>query len=310
MPTAKLISPIVETSAAFVATLDYSDVIRDMETNLAAATFRFQRMEFADDASIALASVNRVCEVAKSPIPDDVRTRAAQYAPQLVATMRDSVRRLARHQTAGSLDTSKLVRLARPSSPAQFDRDAATAFRARASVSREAPLKIAIVADMNWEIRKADPEYTATVNTLAFVLSDAAACAGLQCAAYGARGRMTDPEPIKDGYRNKPVTMLSRIAAYGERIRPIDFALGTDHFAYIAGFRYALGSKRGSSSVDGTGGPTYAREHDGATFVVGIGHFADHKACDVVLSPETSLHDCVIRVHAALQARNAGRRAA
>lgn len=302
----EVFGPIVKTSFGAVRTMDYQaslDLVANYPTN---AVRTFRAMDYGATTPDFQAATQRCVDGRKaSTIPADVKAKAATYAPQLVATMRENVRRFARHQTAGSLDTSKLVRLARPSSQAQFERDAQFAFRARVGCPRIAPLKIAILADMNWDIRKGDPAYAPRVGTLAFILSDAAACAGLQCAAYGVRGRLTHPDQV--GMTGSNCSLLSRIVAYGERIRPVDYRAHTEHMLYIDGFRhsgYVLYGGGGSSSCDGSGGPTYAREHEQASFVVGVGTFLDAGKCDVVLAPSTSLHDAVGTIHAALRARN------
>ena len=236
------------------------------------------------------------------PIPDDVTGLAARHAPALVATMRENVARISRHQTAGSLDTSKLVRLARPSSRAQFERDAATAFRARVPVLNNVPLKIAVVADMNWRIRGSDSRYVAKVGTLAFILSDAAAVAGLQCAAYGVRGhfRPDDCNPFPGARRKGAI--ISIFGAYGRRITPAAFATHASHHGYVAPFRYAL-DMGGGGSTNGTGGIDYAREHDGASFIVAIGEFDDQGKADVHLPADVTIEDAVAAAHAALAAR-------
>ena len=274
------VSPVVETKSAHVILMDYASAI----------TARKDNPDYSDNYKYDM------------PIPADVLQQANQYAPQLVATMRANVRRMARHQSTGSLDTSKLVRLARPSSASQFDRDASIAFRRRADLLNEVPLKLAVVADMNYEIRYANKRYVEMVTTLTFILADAAACAGLTCAAYGVRGKLGyPPADLFPNRGNKPCSFISVLAEYGKRVAPPVFQAHVQHQPYI-NIYYAC-TDQSTGSQNGTGGIDYARDHDGATFIVGVGNFDDVSRPDVQLQPGTSIAAAVAKIHAALGAR-------
>lgn len=299
-----IISAPIVTSSSIIRTFAFRDVV-----------------PLADNMSHGPEFKNIVNRLRDKPIPDDAKAKASMYAPQLVATMRENVRRLARHQTAGSLDTSKLVRLARPFSPAQFERDAATAFRARAQVTNNVPLKIAIVADMCWDNRCYDSTYAERVGTLSYIVGDAAACAGLQCQTIGVRGTIDktyayyafdDATIAQAKATHKKLSLISILSDFGKRAAPIDFNFHTDDQGYIGG---AYGALMGSGhdghvpgSKDGTGGIDYAREIGGATFVVGFGEFQDRSRPDVQLPSSTPLDEAVRAIHAALADRQ--RRAA
>jgi hypothetical protein len=247
-----------------------------------------------------------------APVPADVTEQAAKYAPRLTALMSQSVARMVRHQSYGSLDTSKLVRLARPSSPMQFERDAATAFRRRDTVTAPRPLKIAIIGDANNEIRVRNPTYMHALGTVSHILTTAAGGAGLQAACYLSRGRFRESSDYGHAARaaghHGEICVLSRISDYGTRISPNVFRAIVHTFGFAVPFLNCI--PHGGTSHNGTGAIDYAREHDKATFVVAIGTFYDAAKADVHLSPSLSVDAMVSEIEAGLRAYVSGQRAA
>ena len=240
----------------------------------------------------------------RRPIPEDVQQTAAHHAPRLSALMMQTTNRMVRHQTAGALDTTKLVRLASPSSAAQFDRDAATAFRRRSTATAQRPLKIAIVADTNNTVRTDNPTYMPNLGKLAHILCEAAGGAGLQAACYMARGQFSASggfaNALREAGKAGPICVLSRVTDYGQRITPSVFHAITDAWGFVAPFLNCI--PFGGGSHNGTGGIDYAREHDSATFVVAIGTFYDSAKADVHLSPRLSIDAMVAKVEEGLKA--------
>lgn len=243
-----------------------------------------------------------IAACAAKTIPADVLADADRYSRELVFTFQDFRSRVMRGQSHGALDSSKLARLAAPGiSSREFDRLASTAFKHRHhSPSPQARPRIAIVADMNNDIRSKNPGYVAAVGRLAFVIGEAARITGVELAMFGSRGCYGSQ--ANNWRRNRgmrpahPLHVPMRLKAWDAQITPAQYALMTSHHGFASAIRAATAlvnqNDNGMESSSGAGGIEFARMQ-GAQIVVGIGRFTNDETPDITISPSASLDDAV-----------------
>lgn len=253
-------------------------------------------------------------------IPQDVRDEAAKHSRELVWSLDVFKSKIVRGQSHGSLDSSRLARLASPGiAPREFERLAMTAYRRREHVQAVTTRpRIAFVADMNNEIRSANPTYMRTLGRLAYVVGEAAKLSGVEVSMIGSRGWSNSyAEDIGTGRRlcrvvghemrpNIPRPHLATVVkGWNDDMTGAEYALFTDATQFAAStmvwgtlnMATPVGTCRGGMTSDcGAGGIEFARSQ-GANMVIAFGKFDAAETADLILSPsasvETVVHDIV-----------------
>jgi hypothetical protein len=244
---------------------------------------------------------------ANPPIPQDARDDADTYSRDLVFQLRSVVSRIERHRSHGSLDSSKLARLARPGlSRPEFERLAATAYRSRGDKAAVRRPRLAIVADMNWDIRSDNPAYTPNLARLAYVLAEACTLAGMESALFLSRGECYGPAlPPSFAGSGRRLHIPAVAKNWHETISGIGYRMITDHNHFILALKAAMiayGRKYGSGvgSRNGSGGIEFAKMQ-GADFVVALGTFKNDAKPDCLLGVDLTLPEMVAKVSEAFE---------
>lgn len=245
--------------------------------------------------------------VAKADIPQHVRDEAAKWSRELVFSLSSFRSRIVRHQSHGTLDSSKLSRLADPTISARaFDRAAATAYRRRDHVTSQTMRpRVAIVADMNNDIRMRNPDYMRMLGTLAYVLGEAAKLAGVEVALYGSRGGLYGSQNAKlrqnlqIPYGAPPVHIPTILKDWDEDISAQAFSIFTNQYNFVSVIRGATAllnsDDDGMESSCGAGGIEFARMQ-GANIVLSFGKFPGDEAADLSFEPNAPIAKIVASV--------------
>lgn len=276
-----------------------------MQSNYDFSRDMFTKMTRMDDRSLLEDNIARIRPILLNnpQIPADLREAAERHSRELVFSLATMTSAIKRHQAHGSLDSSKLSRLARPGiSAPEFDRLTATAFKRRDSVQRETTRpRVAIVADMNQSIRESNLGYEARTGALAYVIAEAAKIAGVEVALYGSRGTTSQIRHASVGSTPERLHVPVIIKDWQEEIGGAELALVRTPGAFPIPLR-AAGC--GMMSKNGTGGIEWARMQ-GANFVVAIGTFFDRARPDVHLSPKLSVEAAILLIVETLTTRRA-----
>lgn len=252
----------------------------------------------------ALALMNRT-------VPADVRDDAERHSRALVFNLSALVSRIRRDQAHGSLDSSKLARLARPGiARPEFERLAATAYRRREQRETQRRPRVAIVADMCWDLRRDIPTYNANVSRLAYVISEACKIAGMDVALYLSRGgvyKHKDRVPgVPSFARNGHIPAIAK--DWHEEIDGPCYALFNSNDSFVSALQLSVSQAKpygeGVGSKNGTGGIEFARMQ-GADFVIAIGNFAGDDAPDCSISAKSSADQMVALASEAFRAYSA-----
>jgi hypothetical protein len=246
--------------------------------------------------------------VTKTPIPAGVQDEAEKYSRELVFSLNTFRSRIVRGQSHGSLDSSKLSRLASPGMSArEFDRLAATAYRRREHVqSTTMRPRIAIVGDMCEQARTAGTIYLKTLGRLAYTVAEAAKLAGVDVALYGSRGQADEKAHKMCRYlgmtdQAKAPHVVVTLKDWDTDISGADYAVFTDSVpgcgmsfpvTLFQGMHLVLGRADGMGSKSGAGGVEFARAQ-GANIVIGFGTFSRHETPDILFAPNASVDDVV-----------------
>lgn len=259
----------------------------------------------------------------KPAIPADVRDEAAKYSRELVFSLNTFRSKIIRGQSHGSLDSSRLARLAAPGlSAREFDRLAATAYRRREHVQSATPRpRVALVGDMCDNVRVAGgPKYLKTLGRLAYTVAEAAKLSGVEVALYGSRGfnrphgstaaaarSMAERLGMTDS--NKAPHVVVTLKDWGTDISGGDYAVFTDSVPGCGiSFPVTLfqgmnivngGGPQGMGSHCGAGGIEFARAQ-GANFVIAFGNFSAHETADIKFGPAESVETVIRGIVAAL----------
>jgi len=229
-------------------------------------------------------------------VPDYIMAEAAPHASRMATVMQRSVPALQRHQAHGSLDTSKLARLAAPNlSAREFDSMAQRAYRRRENATRADKPRIAVAGDFAYKLRVENDAYVPMLARLVLIITEACTISGMQCAAYGTRGHIIDAgHPHGNSHRSATAVIKN----YDDELNGATYGL----IATEAPFSVAYCScTNGAGSMTGNGGVDFARAQ-GANFVIAIGNFPDDGArADCVVPPNATVQEAVNIISDALQ---------
>lgn len=259
-------------------------------------------------------------------IPADVRDEAAKHSRALVFSLNTFRSKIIRGQSHGSLDSSRLARLASPQiGPREFERLAATAYRRREHVqSVTTNPRIAIVADMNNSIRVAHTDYMKKLGRLAYIVAEAAKLSGVEVALYASRGQYSFSvdsyaQNLAQAHFGKASTKRPHVVMtakdWGTDIDGLDYAIMTDAipgcvfstpvplFQAMHQVTKSTGAV-GMGSKCGAGGIEFARAQ-GANMVIAFGNFDATETPDMHFEPGESVEAVISGIVAALANRKA-----
>ena len=281
----------VRNPAALVAPVRHlSDGRAIMELDYATAcTFSHPATEAAIEASTDAKSkvFNRFrSAVAGATIPDAHRSDAARLASGLVEEITIPRPRWRGGQSIGRVDGRAFPRLVEATRLGR-DLDTVRPYRARVNVDRMDPPRVAIVADYCWALRNAaDGAYERRVGTLACAVLWACEAASLPCtfaAVRGDYGQSLGP--------HKKVSSVAVLARPGQPLTAPAYRAvtgGGDGDLFVWAHVYATwlawqgqpagGYQSVTGSSSGAGGVRWAREIEGATFVIAVGNFPNGEA--------------------------------
>lgn len=232
-------------------------------------------------------------------VPDSIQREAAPHAHRLAATLSSAVIRLQGHQSHGSLDTSKLARLASPGlSAREFDGMAARAYRRRDTQTQQQRPKIGIAGDFAFDLRMANKDYVPTLGRLILIITEACLISNLQCAAYGTRGML---KSMARGGEQADKSATAIIKDFDDELNGATYGLIATEAPFSAAY---CSCTDGAGSSNGNGGVDFARAQ-GANFVIAIGNFpTDGERADCIVPPDATVQQAVDIISAALEARD------
>lgn len=244
--------------------------------------------------------------VASAVIPDSVRAEASELARGLAEDISVSRPRWKSGQIAGRVDGRAFVRLVDDARLGRLSDATTRPYRAKVTVDRMDPPRFAIVADYCWDLRGNNGAYERRVGTVATALLFACEAADLPCTFACVRGDFGGQLNGPDGGKCSSIAVISKPG------RPITAAAyraacgGGEGGPFIYAHVYASwlanqwnGGKDGYKTVpgssNGAGGIRWAREVEGATFVIGIGSFpnGEDQEADLILPANTSPREAV-----------------
>ena len=249
----------------------------------------------------------------KATIPEKARADAAALARGLTEDLQSLRQRWKSRQRRGRLDGRALVRVVEDVQSGRFSEQLTRPYRSKEVISSNAPPRVAIVADYNYRLRESDSTYEKRIGALACAVLWACEAADLPCSFAAVRGDWGGV--LKGNAKTSSIAVISRPGA------PIDAAsyacvtgqFGQGSFIEAHGFATILpndwkpqGSRNVPGSENGCGGVRWAREIEGASFIVAIGDFgAEAREADVLIPVRSSPAEAIRLIREALAIRQA-----